>query len=288
MRLGLSQQQFDVIELNEAFASQGLATLRDLAIQSYTTFSQRWLIPRLTNFHDTFPRIEVRLSSSIQPVDFETQNLDAAIRAGKGNWPDLHSEKLLDIELIPICSPEYQREHHLVAPNDLSRVRLLHSMARPTDWTVWLKRVGATVNPEPGVRFESSALAYEAASLDGGVAIAVKILVQRQLANGSLVSPFAETCSSGEGYFLTWPKTSPPRKPSSSSWAGSAKKSPRKRSRTPRTRMHGPVPHLRSCCQTGVASLNWRSLRGPRQDFSTTGSDATSIARSPENSRNGA
>jgi LysR family transcriptional regulator, glycine cleavage system transcriptional activator len=181
-----------------------------LAIQSYTTFSQRWLIPRLTNFHDTFPRIEVRLSSSIQPVDFETQNLDAAIRAGKGNWPDLHSEKLLDIELIPICSPDYQREHRLTSPNDLSRVRLLHSMARPTDWAAWLKRAGANVDPEPGIRFESSALAYEAASMDSGVAIAVKILVQRQLANGSLVSPFAETCYSGEGYFLTWPKNIAP------------------------------------------------------------------------------
>ncbi|TMV93201.1 3-oxoadipyl-CoA thiolase [Thioclava sp. BHET1] len=31
-RLGLTQDQFDVIELNEAFASQGLATLRDLGI----------------------------------------------------------------------------------------------------------------------------------------------------------------------------------------------------------------------------------------------------------------
>ncbi|MEQ8366268.1 MAG: 3-oxoadipyl-CoA thiolase [Roseicyclus sp.] len=31
-RLGLSQEDFDVIELNEAFASQGLATLRDLGI----------------------------------------------------------------------------------------------------------------------------------------------------------------------------------------------------------------------------------------------------------------
>ncbi|MBC9247684.1 3-oxoadipyl-CoA thiolase [Paracoccus sp. 11-3] len=31
-RLGLSQHDFDVIELNEAFASQGLATLRDLGI----------------------------------------------------------------------------------------------------------------------------------------------------------------------------------------------------------------------------------------------------------------
>ena len=31
-RLGLSQTDFDVVELNEAFASQGLATLRDLGI----------------------------------------------------------------------------------------------------------------------------------------------------------------------------------------------------------------------------------------------------------------
>ncbi len=31
-RLGMKQEQFDVIELNEAFASQGLATLRDLGI----------------------------------------------------------------------------------------------------------------------------------------------------------------------------------------------------------------------------------------------------------------
>ncbi len=32
VRLGLTQQDFDVIELNEAFASQGLATLRDIGI----------------------------------------------------------------------------------------------------------------------------------------------------------------------------------------------------------------------------------------------------------------
>jgi acetyl-CoA acetyltransferase len=31
-RLGLVEADFDVIELNEAFASQGLATLRDLGI----------------------------------------------------------------------------------------------------------------------------------------------------------------------------------------------------------------------------------------------------------------
>lgn len=184
-----------------------------LAIQSYTTFSQRWLIPRLTQFHEAFPRIEVRLSSSVAPVDFETQNLDAAIRAGKGDWPDLHSEKLVDVELIPICSPKFQEMNKLHTPDDLARVRLLHSMARPTDWTAWLKRVGSSVDPSPGIRFESSALAYEAASLDIGVAIATKVLVKRHLQNGSLVAPFDATCYSGEGYYLTWPRNVAPSQP---------------------------------------------------------------------------
>ena len=205
---GITRAFQDIANTSRRVSRRGRRDI--LAIQSYTTFSQRWLIPRLTNFHDAFPKIEVRLSSSTAPVDFETQNLDAAIRAGKGEWPDLHSEKLLDIELIPICSPEYQRQHQLAKPDDLARVRLLHSMARPTDWAAWIKRVGANVNPEPGIRFESSALAYEAASLDSGVAVAVKVFVQRQLQNGSLVAPFDETCYSGEGYFLTWPKKTAP------------------------------------------------------------------------------
>lgn len=184
-----------------------------LAIQSYTTFSQRWLIPRLTQFHDEFPRIEVRLSSSIVPVDFETQNLDAAIRAGKGDWPDLHAEKLMDVELTPVCTPVYQRQNRLETPEDLARVRLLHSMARPTDWAAWIKRAGVNVDPERGMRFENSGLAYESASLDAGVALAIKVLVKRQLQNGTLVAPFDVSCYSGEGYYLTWPKKIAPSVP---------------------------------------------------------------------------
>lgn len=181
-----------------------------LAIQSYTTFSQRWLIPRLAHFHETHENIEVRLSSSLAPVDFETQNIDAAIRSGHGDWPGLHAEKLVDIELIPICSPTLAASMTLDSPNDLAGVRMLHSMARSNDWASWLTEVGASVDPSSGVRFDNSALAYEAASMNIGVAIAVKVFVERQIEDGSIVAPFAETCKTGEGYYLTWPKNVSP------------------------------------------------------------------------------
>lgn len=181
-----------------------------LAIQSYTTFSQRWLIPRLAHFHEMHENIEVRLSSSLAPVDFDAQNIDAAIRSGHGDWPDLHAEKLVDIELIPICSPTFASSMPLDSPSDLAHARLLHSMARPNDWASWLASVGADVDASAGIRFDNSALAYEAASMNIGVAMAVKVFVGRQIKEGSIVAPFPETCKTGEGYYLTWPKNVSP------------------------------------------------------------------------------
>jgi LysR family glycine cleavage system transcriptional activator len=184
-----------------------------LSIQSYTTFSQRWLIPRLADFHETNQGIEVRLSSSTAPVDFEAQNIDAAILSGHGDWPHLHSEKLVDIELIPICSPALIASKNIKSVNDLAKVPLLHSMARPNDWSSWLSAAGAHFHQAPGIRVDNSALAYEAASMSLGMAVAVKIFVERQILNGSFIAPFETTCKTGEGYYLTWPRNVAPSEP---------------------------------------------------------------------------
>jgi LysR family glycine cleavage system transcriptional activator len=184
-----------------------------LAIQSYVTFSRGWLMPRLGDFHAAHPRIEVRLSSSPEAADFDTDNLDAAIRGGDGNWPGLHAEKLADMELIPVCSPSFLAAHPLNRIEDLSQVKLLHSMARPKDWPAWLASVGAPLTSKNRLLFENSSLAYEGALMDLGVAIANRYFVQTQLNAGTLVTPFDHSCQTGESYYLTWPKDEPPSSP---------------------------------------------------------------------------
>lgn len=180
-----------------------------LSIQSYTTFSQRWLIPRLANFHKKNPLLEVKLSSSLKPVDFSMQNVDAAIRSGHGDWPGLHAEKLVDIELVPIVSASLWTTEKL-EKDDISRVRLLHSTARPDDWKTWIEASGHQADPEMGIKFDTSALAYEAASMDIGCAIAIKVFVERQLQDGSFVALSDFICKTGEAYYLTWPKDARP------------------------------------------------------------------------------
>ncbi|MCR4265192.1 transcriptional regulator GcvA [Nitratireductor sp. ZSWI3] len=184
-----------------------------LAIQSYVTFSHRWLMPRLHDFHDAYPRIEVRLSSSPDIADFETGNLDAAIRGGDGQWPDLHAEKLADMELIPVCSPAFLVNHSVAHVDQLENLRLLCSAARPNDWPSWLKSAGASFEPRNKLVFENSSLACEGALMDLGIAIANRHFVRRQLNAGTLVSPLDHGCRTGESYYLTWPKGRSPSRP---------------------------------------------------------------------------
>ncbi len=165
-----------------------------LRIRAYTTFAMRWLIPRLPNFHDAAPGAEVQLTTSLESIDFEREDVDGAIRLGDGRWPGLLVDRLVANELVPVCSPGLKRTAGLNSAADLAQVRLLHSLARPDDWMLWLEAAEISLpNAAAGLKFQSSALCYEAASLGQGVAIAQKVLVERDLENGTLTIPFGPT-----------------------------------------------------------------------------------------------
>jgi LysR family glycine cleavage system transcriptional activator len=197
---------FDEIE-NAIKSIDGRIRRDVLSIQAYTTFAQRWLIPLMSRFHEEHPEIELRLSTSIAPVDFERQNVDVAIRSGNGDWPGLAADFLAPIELMPVIGRKLFRHGiALATPRDLQRHTLLHSLARPDDWASWLANAGEhKIDGYGGLKFESSALAFEAAVQGMGVAIGSRVLITEALAEGTLIAPFALTCRLSSNYYLVRP-----------------------------------------------------------------------------------
>jgi LysR family glycine cleavage system transcriptional activator len=182
---------------------------RPLAIYCYPTFALRWLVPRWRRFYDAHPEIDVQLTTSLRPVDFTRDDYDAAIMVGDrlDERVDLIAHKLVDVELIPVCSPELaERSSGLQTPEDLARHTLLHNVPRPDDWPRWLETAGVDdVDSSAGPRFDSLNLSIQAAIAGVGVGIAIRALVEEELASGQLIQPFGPSRVSSRPFFLTYP-----------------------------------------------------------------------------------
>ncbi|KND60249.1 hypothetical protein BVER_02563 [Candidatus Burkholderia verschuerenii] len=166
------------------------------------TFAVGWLMPRLKDFRQTHPFVELRLFTHNNLVDPASEGLDYAIRFGAGIWAT-HNTRLLDAPLAALCAPDIARR--LKTPADLAREVLLRSY-RADDWTDWF----AAANLQPwtmnGPVFDSSRLMVEAAVQGAGVALAPPSMFVRELQAGLLVRAFDIEVTTGS-YWLTWLKS---------------------------------------------------------------------------------
>lgn len=177
-----------------------------LTISVVGTFALGWLLPRLSQFEQACPFVDLRLLTNNNRVDVLGEGLDAAIRFGEGNWTGLHANRLLDARMSPVCSPAIAAQ--LSQPADLVRFTLLRSY-RGQDWLGWLKAVGLGHLPLTGPLFDSSILMAEAAARGLGVGLLPITMFENELASKRLVQPFTESVESGS-YWLVRPQSRAP------------------------------------------------------------------------------
>jgi len=185
--------------------------LNYLHVHTAITFTMRWLVPRLVTFHARHPTREVRMSTGLpgrvdlgaSPVDVSIQIRNPEIVAGLA--PDLIGHPLVDIELVPVCSPSLMAQEALSRdPLRWKQITRLISSARPNDWETWTTASGVDLDPQVGMRFESSSLAYHAAIQGIGVALAMKALVQEDLDAGRLVIAHPLVHPTGNAFYLIY------------------------------------------------------------------------------------
>ena len=182
-----------------------------LRVKVPPTFAIRWLVPRLARFHAFRPQIDVQITTSHQPVNFDREDVDVCIHSDPRPLPDASCRRLFGERLLPVCSPALrERGPALASPHDLSRHVLVCSLHRPRDWPAWLGVAGVKdIDGNNGIKVENSALAYQAA-IDGlGVVIAQRSFVADDLRSGRLVAPFALEVAGDGAYWLGCPADRP-------------------------------------------------------------------------------
>lgn len=181
-----------------------------LSVSTIASLAAKWLLPRLASFQQTNPDIDVRITTSTALVDFIRDDIDAAIRFGRGNWPGLRTDFLMDDELIPVCSPALLNgDKPLRNPKDLQHHVLLHNDNFREGWQVWQTAAGLNLDlsKNHSLTFDLVLMTVQAA-IDGlGVAVVSRPYVQDDIAKGRLVVPFAVAQQSEAGFYFVCPES---------------------------------------------------------------------------------
>ncbi len=182
-----------------------------LTVAVSPAFAAKWLLPRIERFQAAWPETDLRLDTSLKPVDFVAQRIDVGVRYGRGQWPGLAAEKLMDEEVYPVCAPALLATATLQAPGDLRGQVLIHDQSVDTStgfasWQAWLRHAGVQGVPtDRGLRINNSAAVLQAAIDGQGVALARSVMAHDDLAAGRLVRLFPQVrLESALAYYVVY------------------------------------------------------------------------------------
>jgi LysR family transcriptional regulator, glycine cleavage system transcriptional activator len=176
-----------------------------LQISTLASFLQIWLLPRIRSFRRKFPNIDLRFHTSRELVDFSRSAHHVAIRFGRGDYPNLHCEKLLDDWLVPVASPDLIKQHGMIERGaDLSKYPLLESGDGP--WSVWGQTAEYSAWLARAPSIDDSAGLLAAAEEGLGYVLARWTLVTRALHKGTLRLAGKGALSDGFAYYFVCPK----------------------------------------------------------------------------------
>jgi len=178
-----------------------------LTVSVSPNFASKWLVHRLGRFIQLHPTIDLRVSATLQHIDFAREDVDVAIRHSEGIDSGLEASRLYTEELFPVCSPRLLRgSDALRVPADLARHTLLHLDNRQ-DWSKWLDIAGVKdADLTRGPVLNQASMVIDAAVDGQGVALARTGLAAHDIISRRLVRPFSLALPVSYAYWIVCPK----------------------------------------------------------------------------------
>jgi LysR family transcriptional regulator, glycine cleavage system transcriptional activator len=219
-RLTLTEQgQLASEHLREGFErlAVGVGVLRGrqragrLTVGATPSFATRWLVPRLPRLARRVPGIELRVRTDTRPFDLDQDDVDVAIRFGRGGFDRSTADPLFGEFVTPVASGALLRSHAVRRPADLARVPFIHDdsmrrAGRPPSWAEWFRVAGARgIDTSGGLHFNDGHLALQAAAAGQGVALGRLAYAAGDLTNGALRAPFPQVIELDLHYYLLVP-----------------------------------------------------------------------------------
>ena len=147
-----------------------------LKITTTVALGSTWLTPRIKEFVELYPDIEVSLQLTDGELDLTMREADVALRMGAPRQPDLIQRQILQVRTHVYGSRDYLREFgYPQQPEDLDHHRLIvYGEAQPLPVTTinWLLEVGAQPGHQRRPAFTVNNLYGMYLAVQGGLGLA--------------------------------------------------------------------------------------------------------------------
>ena len=173
-------------------AGAALSPRSALVLSVPPSLASKWLVPALPGFAEAHPGIELHIAASEALATLGPGGADLAIRQGKRpDWRGLVVHPLAKMELVAVARPGLAPAGGLA---DLARHPLIED-----GHAHWARLLSAAGQPRPSrpLRFNQTALAIEAAAAGQGIALAPRLLCDRDLAEGRLEGLWSSPAEGG-------------------------------------------------------------------------------------------
>lgn len=199
----LNQYKTGFSQFSERYHS---STLR-ISTESYV--AHEIIIPRMQDFSERHPYIDLVIETSMKVEDLANSDLDAAIRFGLPPWPNYQAELLCKAQSNLVASKAYLEEHPLKQAEDFEHQTLLHTRSDINDWQRVINLFSVTEPPAKEFFFDSYSAALRAAESGLGLAIGLTPSINKPLREGKLVAVSKQHMPLQEAfYFVSKPNES--------------------------------------------------------------------------------
>lgn len=179
-----------IVEATDAVTHQPQSNR--ITLNMINSLAIHWWVPRVNNFQQYAPNVDIRLSNLIGPFDLNQEGVDVAIIHGAPDeWEDYYCEKLGDDELLLVCSPDLLDSSQDIpsAAELLQRYPAIYAenLRRKQDWSVWCQGNSLPVpKKQNNLSFIASIHAVQAAIRKLGVFVTHRLFVRDEIKHGLL------------------------------------------------------------------------------------------------------
>lgn len=187
------------LKLHEAIiALSGSESNGPLVITTTKSFASNWLSNRAHRFREKYPQYSLKIDASDSVKEITSNNIDIAIRHGKGDYKGSHFVWVLNNFVVPVCSPDLlgASKGKKLKPENLLDFPLIvyewneDQEADDPTWEMWFALSGTSIEHANFVETYSDEHICLQAALDcRGIALCSTLSASSYLEAGTLVIP---------------------------------------------------------------------------------------------------